>query len=159
MTVSKLKQIIQEEVKKVISEVDRYDTIAKIIKYDPKKVKAYKVGKGTRRGVPVDVTALKRVVGRPLANIEYIERVGKFKFDTAYANIQLQEPSYRQRLYDEPGSGKTLTYSLFGEDSAGNKFIYDKYEGATAGGGQAFLFVNGKKMQVSQYIYLKGEID
>ena len=158
MKLTEFKNLIREEIQKVLNEADRYEKITNMIGFNPKKVKVYKVGSGSRSGMPVDVDALKQVVGKPLTNIEYIERVGKFKFDTAYANIKAQEPSYRQKFYNEPGSGKTLTYSLFGKDSAGNEFIYDKYEGGTAGGGQALLFVNGKKMQVSQYIYLKGKI-
>lgn len=139
------RQLIREEIRKVINE-DRYDTIKSTLKYDDKKVKPYKVGSGNREGMPVSVDKLKQVIGKPLASIEAIEDTG-VNFTKAFVHIRGQFKSYLGT-----GSGTTMAYSFFGKDSEGNEIIYDKYEGGTAGGGQAFLFINGKKTKASDYI-------
>lgn len=146
MKITEFRNLIREEVRKVLSE-DRYSDIARTIKFNPAKIVKYKVGAGQREGSPVLIKDLKQVIGKALKTIETIEKYG-VTFDKAYANIRSIGKSYMGT-----GSGQTLTYTLFGKDSSGNEIIYDKYEGATAGGGQAFVFVNGKKEQASQYIY------
>lgn len=117
--------------------------------FDETKVKPYKVGTGNRSGMLVDVKKLKSVLtGSPLRSIEAMEKLG-IVFKSAYVNVRPIG-----KAYTGSGSGMTMTYSLFGTDAQGNDIIYDKYEGNTAGGGQAFVFVNGKKQKASVYLNL-----
>lgn len=59
---------------------------------------------------------------------------------------------------------EVLTYTFFGHDSKGNEVAYDKYESGaasakfsstlpgSAGGGQSYVFVNGKKLTTTNYM-------
>jgi hypothetical protein len=84
--------------------------------------------------------------GSPKRSIDELISSG-VKFTKAYVHFR-----NIGRSYMNSGSGKTWTYSLFGTDPKGNSLIYDKYEGGTAGGGQSWIFVNGKKRKASDYI-------
>jgi hypothetical protein len=147
MKLSEFRKLIREEISKVLSEASAAEKNAEKLKYNEKRVKSYKVGTGSRHGMPVDVNTLKSVLtGNPKLTIEKLENSG-IVFKTAYVEIRPQSKSYLGT-----GSGMTMTYSLFGTDASGNEIIYDKYEGQTAGGGQSYVFVNGKKQLASAYL-------
>ncbi len=121
--------------------------VAHICRFDESDVVTYKVGRGSRIGAPVNLNTLKSVIGsKPLSVINDIEKYGSVNFTKAFLNVREIDKSYCG-----VGSGMTITYTLFGTDGKGNEIIYDKYEGNTAGGGQASVFVNGVKDKASWY--------
>lgn len=151
MKLTHFKTLIREEVRKILNEAPK-KTAADILKFDSKKLITYPVGKGKRRGMPVDVDLLKKVISKiARKNIETIEDRG-VTFTKAYVNM----PTQYKYSWDIPQGtdGKTiLTYSLLGTDQSGNEIIYDKYdaEEGLAGFGQTFVFVNGKKQLARNY--------
>lgn len=146
-----IKKIIKEEIEhnnwKILQESKRdYEKIKKILKYDPKKIKNYKIGRGNRFGVKVNPNDLKKFIGKsPTETISIIEKMG-IVFDEAYVDFR-ELTNYRTKKVTP-----TMTYSFFGRDSNGEPFIYDKYEGHSPGGGQAWVFYNKKKRQASEFI-------
>jgi hypothetical protein len=161
MKASEFRALIREEIARALTEISQTEKNTEKLKFDKNKTKSYKVGTGDRKGMPVDVNLLKSVlIGSPKRSIEALENSG-IVFDTAFVDIRRIAKSYdKQTSFWDPRTGPrpesdmttTMTYSLFGEDANGNEIIYDKYEGRIAGGGQAFLFVNGKKQKASDYI-------
>lgn len=92
---------------------------------------------------------------------EHIRKVNKvatklgITWSSAYVQFFNQEKDYTGR-----GGGQKLTFDVIGSDAEGNQYMYDKYEGNVAGGGNSFL-VGGKggKLKVNDVIgadYTKG---
>jgi hypothetical protein len=147
MKLSQFKSLIKEEVNKILNEAPK-EKAAEVLKFDRKKLTTYPVGNGKRKGMPVKVDLLKKVISSiARKNIKTIENTG-VTFTQAYVNM----PTQYAASFDS--EGKTiLTYSLLGRDRQGNEIIYDKYdaEEGLAGFGQTFVFVNGKKQLARSY--------
>lgn len=162
MKVSEFRSIIREEVKRALREAPREPEagkkteMAKRLGISVENAQDYKVGRGTRQGVPVDVPALRAEISKTAENnLKALEKSG-IVFDSAYAMITT--------LSDWGVPKEVLTYTFFGHDSKGNEVAYDKYESGAAsakfsstlpgsvGGGQSYVFVNGKKLTTTNYM-------
>lgn len=98
---------------------------------------------------------------KPAIAAEHIRKVNKvatklgITWSSAYVQFFNQGKDYTGR-----GGGQKLTFDVIGSDAEGNQYMYDKYEGNVAGGGNSFL-VGGKggKLKVNDVIgadYTKG---
>lgn len=159
MKVSEFRSMIREEVRKTLNEYPepvpgKKTETAKRLGFSTDKVKTYAIGTGKRRGMPIDPSKLRAELSKQAeSNLKLLEKSG-ITFNDAYVNVTT--------LSDWGKPKEVLTYTFFGTDSKGNEIAYDKYESGavnstpespgTVGGGQSFVFINGKKQNANSYI-------
>ena len=76
-------------------------------------------------------------------NINNLLKTG-IKFDKIYVNFITQD--------SWGGEKPTMTFTLIGADKKGDEIIFDRYEGNVPGFGQSFIFVNGEKNKMTDYL-------
>lgn len=143
------KVILQEDKKtvKLTPTQQNYLTIKNSL--GPKQVITF--GKTVRDGYQKVKGGLKKIFPILLSqhqnSIQQISDKYNIKWDEAYVQFFQQGADYTNR-----GGGLRMQFVLFGTDGEGNKYMYDKYEGQVAGGGNSFLKGGGKKIKVTDAI-------